>query len=150
MPNNSTIPPFTVLAFDFGLKNIGVAVGQSITRTATPVTTLAARDGIPIWQEIALLIEKWQPKILIVGVPLHLDGSAQPMTFCARRFINRLKTFYKLPVAEIDERLTSWEAKERTSLKPSRHKQKRIEQQAHAYAAVILIEQWMTEQQNNV
>lgn len=135
--------PITVLGFDFGLKHIGVAVGQSITRSASPVTTLTARDGIPNWDDIQLLIERWKPQALIIGIPLHLDGTVQPMTYCARRFMNRLHVRFSLPVHAVDERLTSWEAKQRTSLKPSAHKQKRMEQETHAFSAVILIEQWM-------
>lgn len=136
----------TVLGFDFGMKHIGVAVGQSITGSATPVATLAARDGIPDWEDITQLIERWQPKGLVVGVPFHLDGSTQLMTFCARRFIHRLDKRFGLPVHEVDEQLTSWEAKHRGWLKPTAYKQKRIEQERHAYAAAILVEQWMSEQ----
>jgi len=135
--------PKTVLAFDFGMKHIGVAIGQSITKTATPVTTLTARDGIPKWNEIGELIEKWRPQALIVGVPLKMDDSEQLMTFCARRFINRLKVKFKLPVHEVDERLTSWEAQQRIS----KLKQRKIksENEIHAISAVVLIEQWMGE-----
>lgn len=140
---NPPTQPITVLGFDFGLKHIGVAIGQSVTHSASPVTTLSAKDGIPNWNEIAQLIETWNPKALIIGIPLHLDGTVQPMTHCARRFMNRLHARFKLPVHAVDERLTSWEAKQRTSVKPSAHKQKRIEQETHAFAAVILIEQWM-------
>lgn len=128
----------TVLGFDFGMKHIGVAVGQSITKTASPLITLLAKDGIPNWEQINDLIKQWQPQDLIVGLPLNMDGSQQRLTFCTRRFIKRLQAKFKLPVHEVDERLSSWEAKQKTK-KPKDPK-------THAYVAVLLIEQWFTEQ----
>src|SRR6185437_5451854 len=108
MPNDTHKPDKIVLGFDFGMKYIGVAVGQSITYSASPLTTLLAKDGIPAWQEVEQLLEKWRPQDLIVGVPLNMDGTQQLLTFCARRFIKRLHARFKLPVYEVDERLTSW------------------------------------------
>lgn len=122
----------TVLGFDFGLKYIGVAVGQSITQTASPLETLLAKDGIPNWEDIQILITRWQPTELIVGVPLNMDGSTQRMTHCAKRFIHRLQDYYKLPVHEVDERLSSWEIT---------HTEKKT-RQSHSHVACLLIEQW--------
>jgi putative Holliday junction resolvase len=136
-------PPQTVLGFDFGLKNIGVAVGQSVTHTATALTTLKAKDGIPKWPEIEQLIAKWRPHALIVGIPLQMDDAEQLMTFCARKFCNRLRQKYQLPVHEIDERLSSWEAK--TRVNNLRLRKIKSENETHAISAVVLIEQWMTE-----
>lgn len=99
------------IAFDFGMKRIGVAVGQSITKTATPLDFLAAKDGIPDWNSITSLLKKWQPEKLIVGLPLNIDGSDQPITLCARKFSNRLFEHYKIPVVVIDERFTTIEAR---------------------------------------
>jgi putative Holliday junction resolvase len=135
-----------ILGFDFGMKYIGVAVGQSVTQTASPVTTLLAKDGIPKWEEIQLLIQKWQPHDLVVGIPLNMDGTEQPITFCARRFANRLKVKMQLPVHAVDERLTSWEAKNRAFSEAKHRNLKISDNNLHALAAMILIEQWMTEQ----
>lgn len=117
MPESQVIK--TVLGFDFGMKNIGVALGQSLTGTARPVATLQAQDGAPQWQEIQALINDWQPQLLLVGLPLHMDGSEQMLTKAARRFGNRLHGRFKLPVEWVDERLTSFEAEMHLSdLKP--------------------------------
>lgn len=104
MPNkqkNLSSSHITVLGFDFGLKNIGIAVGQSITHTASPLATLAAEDGVPNWLEIQLLVQQWNPNALIVGVPYQLDGSSQLMTFCSLRFINKLKERFKIGRAHV-------------------------------------------------
>ena len=133
----------TLLAFDFGMKHIGVAIGQSITKTASSLMTLSAQNGIPKWEQVEALIHQWRPQALIVGLPLNMDGSDQPITLCVRKFINRLKAKYKLPVFEVDERLTTWEANQRiTGLKA---KKIRTVNETHTIAAVILIEQWMNE-----
>lgn len=99
-----------LLGFDYGRKRIGVALGQSVTRTASPLDTLAASDGQPDWQAVRQLIETWQPSALIVGLPLALDGSEQDITAEARKFARRLEGRFRLPVHLVDERLTSREA----------------------------------------
>ena len=76
----------TVLGFDVGTKSIGVAVGQQITSSATPLLSLKAVDGIPNWDEIAKLIQEWQPDLVVVGLPLNMDGTEQEMTHRARKF----------------------------------------------------------------
>ena len=68
----------TVIAFDFGSKSIGLAVGQEITATASPLLALAARDGQPDWQRWQQLLAEWRPDVLVVGLPLNMDGSEQP------------------------------------------------------------------------
>lgn len=103
-------PPATVLGFDFGTRRIGVAVGQTLTHSARPLTTLRARDGQPDWQAVATLLQEWQPGALIVGLPVHMDGSEHERTRAARRFGNRLHGRFALPVEWVDERLTSDEA----------------------------------------
>ncbi|MAF69371.1 MAG: Holliday junction resolvase RuvX [Alteromonas sp.] len=101
----------TVLAFDFGTKSIGVAVGQEVTGTASPLAALKARDGIPDWQQIAALYEEWQPHLVVVGLPLNIDGSEQEMTQRAKKFANRLHGRFKVAVETCDERLTTTDAK---------------------------------------
>lgn len=126
-----------VLGFDFGMKYIGVATGQDITNTATPLTCLHAIDGLPNWDEIAELIKQWQPDALIVGSPLNMDGSMQLLTHCANRFAGRLKHKSRLPVHLVDERLSSWEAKQNASSKDF--------DKINSAAAAILVQQWLNQ-----
>jgi putative holliday junction resolvase len=106
-------PPIKILiAFDFGKKRIGTAVGQTVTATARPLTTLQAKDGVPDWQQVAALIKKWRPDALVVGIPLNMDGTDQPLTLDARAFAKALKDQYNLPIFEMDERLTTKDARE--------------------------------------
>jgi putative Holliday junction resolvase len=103
----------TVLAFDFGTKSIGVAVGQEVTGTASPLDAINAVDGIPNWDIVAKVFEQWQPDLAIVGLPLNMDGSFQQVTFAAKKFANRLNAKYKVPIETVDERLTTVDAKAR-------------------------------------
>ena len=100
----------TLLGFDFGTKRIGVAIAQEITGTANPLVTVKAVKNKPDWESISKIIAEWQPDLLVVGLPLHMDGTEQDMTQAARRFSNQLNGRYQLPVALMDERLTSNEA----------------------------------------
>ena len=103
----------TLLAFDYGHKKIGVAVGQEITRSTRPLLTLASREGRPDWEAIAALLRQWRPSALVVGLPLQLNGEEQDTTLAARRFANRLRGRYHLPVYFADERMTSMAAQQR-------------------------------------
>ncbi len=102
-----------LLGFDFGMKRIGVAVGQTVTETARALATLKANQGQPQWDELNKLIKAWQPDALVVGVPLNMDGTEQPITQSARHFVKQLHERYKIPVYEMDERLSSKDARER-------------------------------------
>jgi len=102
----------TVIGFDFGTKSIGVAIGQTITATASPLAAIKAKEGIPDWQLIEKLFAEWQPEQLVVGLPLNMDGTEQPLTQRAKKFGNRLHGRFGLPVAFQDERLTSTAARE--------------------------------------
>ena len=97
----------TLLGFDFGLQRIGVAVGQELTGTATALTTVRSRNGKPDWDMITELIGTWRPDALVVGLPLHADGSESGFTRSVKRFILQLEDRYKLPVHTMDERLSS-------------------------------------------
>ncbi len=101
----------TVLGFDFGTRKTGVAIGQSITGTATPLTTLMSRDQAPDWQGIAALIVEWQPDTLVVGLPANMDDSESALGKRARRFARQLTGRFRLPVQLVDERLTTREAR---------------------------------------
>ncbi len=135
-----------MLGFDFGTRRIGVAVGQTITRTATPLCVLTAQEGAPHWPEIAKLIERWGPTGLIVGLPLHMDGAEQDLTRAARRFGNRLHGRFGLPVFWQDERLTSaaaeWEMAE--AARYGTHTKHDVD----SMAATLIVEAWLTENQN--
>ena len=97
----------TLLGFDFGRQRIGVATGQTITGTATALVTLESRNGQPDWDGISALIGSWQPDALVVGLPMHADGSDSDITTAARRFMRQLEGRYHLPVCGMDERLSS-------------------------------------------
>ncbi len=101
----------TLLAFDFGTKSIGVAVGQRITGTARPLAALKAQDGTPDWAKIERLLAEWQPDEVIVGLPLNMDGSEQPLTARARKFANRVHGRFGVQVLLQDERLSTVEAR---------------------------------------
>ena len=97
----------TLLAFDFGEKRIGVAVGNTITKTAEPLTIIQQKNQDERWKAIDALIQEWQPKILIVGLPKHPDGAEHEMTHKAKRFGNQLHGRFQKQVVWVDERYTS-------------------------------------------
>ena len=99
--------PIAALAFDYGTQRIGVAFGQSVSRTAQAVCVLKARDGIPDWDEIAKLIEDWNPDVFVVGLPYNLDGSDSELLKRANKFANRLNGRFNKPCYGMDERLSS-------------------------------------------
>jgi len=111
----------TVLAFDFGLKNIGVAAGQSISRTATAIATLGARDGTPDWSAVDALLAEWRPHVVLVGLPLNMDETMSEMGERAAAFAQRLRERYALEVVMVDERLTSVAARELSREPSARH-----------------------------
>lgn len=101
----------TFLSFDFGTKSIGVAIGQQLTGTARPLSALKAQDGIPDWSRVDALLKEWQPERVVVGLPLNMDGSEQPLTLRARKFANRLHGRFGVQVDLQDERLSTVEAR---------------------------------------
>lgn len=101
-----------VMAFDFGTRRIGVAVGQEMLGSGQPVAMIPARDGIPDWNKIEKLIAEWAPDLVVVGLPLNMDDTENEMCARARKFGNRIHGRYHVPVEMVDERLTSFEAKD--------------------------------------
>lgn len=138
---DSHIKSLTFIAFDFGTKKIGVAVGQTITMTANPVQHLPAKQGLPNWDQIGFLIQEWHPAGLIVGIPLNMDASESMMTHKARSFAKHLKEKFHLPVYEVDERLTTIEARQQLydlgGVKALR------ETSVDSFAAKLILEAWM-------
>lgn len=134
------------MAFDFGLRRIGVAVGQEMLGTGEPLALLPARDGIPDWDRIRALLDEWRPDLLLVGLPLNMDGSENDMCARARKFGKRLHGRFHYPVQMVDERLTSYEAKGEViaaggSRDFGRHG-------VDDRAAVLILETWFREQDN--
>ena len=101
----------TLLAFDFGTRSIGVAIGQRITGTARPLTAIKAQDGTPDWNIIGRLLKEWQPEAVIVGLPLYMDGTEQPVTARARNFANKIHGRFGVAITLHDERLSTVEAR---------------------------------------
>lgn len=118
-----------VLAFDFGLRHIGVAAGQTVTASAGPLTTLDARDGKPRWEEVTALVGEWSPVRLLVGLPLNMDDTESDMSGRARRFASTLERRTGVPVSLVDERLTTRAAAEQGG--------------DHAAAAALIAETWL-------
>lgn len=100
----------SILAFDFGTRRIGVAVGNTLVRSAHPLTTIDAADNRERFAAIAALIDEWQPDAVVVGVPLHGDGTVHAMTRRAQRFARQLAGRFGVPVIEVDERHTTQSA----------------------------------------
>ncbi len=110
--SDHTKPPQILMAFDFGMKRIGTAIGQTVTQSAKPLENIPARDGIPDWEKLDKLIKVWEPSVFIVGLPLNMDGSEQEITLAVKRFGKRLSARYQLPTHFNDERMSSLEARE--------------------------------------
>ena len=108
----ATLPDATVLAFDFGTRRIGVAVGNTLTRVAHPLTTIGSERSDQRFATIAALIEEWRPRELVVGLPTHADGAEHEMTRRAQRFARQLEGRFALPVTLVDERWTTQAAQE--------------------------------------
>ena len=135
------MPDGVYLGFDFGYKRIGVAVGQKLTCSANALPTLHARQGIPDWGAVQKIINQWDPKALIVGLPTCIDDSELYTTKAARCFANQLKKHFALPVYLVDERLSTVEAREQLFTQGGYRKLKNTE--IDGVAACIILEQWL-------
>jgi len=134
----------TVLGFDYGAKRIGVATGQTITGTATPIATLEAYRGAPDWSGIHTLVDQWNPDALIVGMPYHLDGKENEMTTIVSEFCSALGKKFGQPVIKINETLSSQEAEEelKKNIKIGKHNKQEIDKMA----AAIIVQRWLDQQ----
>jgi putative pre-16S rRNA nuclease len=133
--------PFTVLAFDFGTSSIGTAYGQSLTGSARELEPLRARDGQPDWNQVQRLIDEWQPRLLLVGLPLNMDGSESEIGARARKFGQRLHGRLGLPVEYADERLSTHAAKEEA--RGRGHRGHYASDPVDSIAARIFLEDWL-------
>jgi len=129
-PMAFTPSPRSFLSFDFGAKRVGVASGNSLTHSATPLTTIAA-TGDARFAAIAELIREWRPDALVVGIPYHPDGAPHDNTRRARSFARQLHGRFRLPVHEVDERYTTTEAHSRGA------------RDLDAAAAALILEQFL-------
>jgi putative Holliday junction resolvase len=144
-PDASVAPvPELILAFDFGLRRIGVAVGNTGTRTATAVGVLPAR-GAPDWEAVTAFLREWSPRRLVVGLPYNMDGSETVLTAVCREFAAELSRRFQLPVELVDERLTSSAAQ--ADLREERRsgaRRRRVRREdIDANAARLILETWL-------
>ena len=132
-----------LLALDFGRSRIGIASGQMITKTATPITTIAAKQGEPEWLELDKIIKQWRPSDIIVGLPIDAKDQETKITEEARAFAQKIELRYQKPVHLISETFSTREARwrlEEVQNKSNRHLK------VDAFAACVILETWMHEQ----
>lgn len=127
--------PITVMAFDYGTRRVGVAVGNSVTGTGQALKTIAAPNSDTLFKEVENLLKEWQPERLVVGKPLHPDGAEHEMTLKAVRFGNQLHGRFQLEVEWVDERYTS------VVLEGDAQMQDNLD----AHSAALLLEQYFSE-----
>ena len=136
-----------VLAFDYGQRRIGVGCGDTVSRTAAPLGSVAAGASGPRWDAIDSLMREWRPAMAVVGLPYNVDGTESAVTDAARGFARELTSRYALPVRLVDERYSSLEAG--TRLKAAREsgiRKRRVRKEdVDAAAACIVLERWFTE-----
>ena len=129
-----------VMAFDYGTRRIGVAVGNEMLCSASGLEPLTARDGIPDWIKVEKLLQEWQPDLLVVGLPIHDDGSESDMSVRARKFGNRLHGRFGKPVEMFDERGTARAAK--LIAQGQGHKGNYRDRGVDGIAAQLILESW--------
>lgn len=135
----------TLLSFDFGLRRIGVAVGQELTATTRPLATVNVNNQQIDWPHIERLINEWQPDLVIVGLPLNMDDTEHEMSRRARRFSNQINGRFNRPVELVDERLTSIEAEEYIA-EARRHghmKRHKARESVDQVAAEMILKAWL-------
>jgi putative holliday junction resolvase len=133
----------TILAFDYGEKYVGVAVGDTETRLASPLGVFSASSGAQRLAEIDALVREWRPERILVGLPLAMDGAEHVMTRRARRFARQLEARLRLPVEFADERLSSVSAE--SILRESGRGGRRHKHEAHGLAAQIILQGYLDE-----
>ena len=131
----------SVLGFDYGLKRIGVATGQTITGTATPLTTIVQNENGSHWQQINELVTQWKPDALLVGIPYMLDGSETEMSAHAKAFRQQLQHEFELPTFLVDETLSSFQAEE--NLKQNKKLGQHNKAEIDKIAAAVIVQSWL-------
>lgn len=136
MPKHETYS--SVLGFDFGKTHIGVATGQTLTGTAAGLTIIRAKNGSPNWDQVGVLMQQWQPDLIIVGLPLNMDDSESILSNSARRFARKLQGRFGIHAKMVDERLTSREAK-----MASHNSGHRTTKKVDHIAAALILQSWL-------
>ena len=134
----------TIIAIDFGLRNIGVAVGNTLSLTSRPLTILQARDGVPDWDALFSIFDEWRPDRILVGNPLNMDNSESDMGRQAARFARRIEGRFGLTVTLVDERLSSREA--RANALAAGHRGDFASIPVDDEAAAIILATWLHQQ----
>ena len=127
-----------IMGFDFGTQSIGIAIGQQLTGTTTPLKPIKARDGKPDWLELGQIIEQWQPRLFVIGIPLNMDASESELSRRASQFGRRLEGRFGIPWQGMDERLSSFEVKSSLQEQGQKHAGP-----IDSLAAAIILESWM-------
>ena len=148
LPRDPESSARVLLAFDFGQRRIGVACGDTVSRSASPLEAVAAGKDGPRWELVGKLMREWQPDLAVVGLPYNVDGSDSAMTGAARSFAAELKRRFLLDVAMVDERYSSLEAEARLrSARESGQRRRRVTRgDVDAEAACVILERWFTEE----
>jgi putative Holliday junction resolvase len=134
----------TVLAFDYGLRQMGVATGQTLTNSAQGLCILKANDGVPNWDQISKLLEEWKPNLVLVGLPLNMDASESELSRLARKFARRLQGRFNINVLMVDERLTSQDAKTLVRNENNEGKSGRMDvTKIDHLAAALILQSWL-------
>ena len=147
MPTPSSGAPRIVLAFDFGRRRIGVACGDTVSRTAAPLAAVPAGAAGPRWEVIEALLREWQPALAVVGLPYNVDGSDSAMTLAAREFAAELGRRCMLQIVLVDERYSSREAEGqlRAARESGQRRRRVVKADVDAAAACIILERWFME-----
>ncbi|MGS2717913.1 Holliday junction resolvase RuvX [Eionea flava] len=130
----------TAIAFDYGISNIGVAYGQSLTGQGQELPPINARDGVPHWEDIANLLTEWKPSIIIIGLPLNMDDSESELCTRVKKFGRRLHGRFGVTIAYMDERLSTFDAKQEAKLRG--HKGNYKQNPIDSIAARLILESW--------
>ena len=128
-----------IMSFDFGTKNIGIAIGQGITCTSETLFSLKANDGNPNWKELDDLVLEWKPDLFVVGDPLNMDGSNSEIKILSDKFAKKIINRYKIPLEFVDERLTS---KEAANIIDEKKKKDLAIKDIHQLSAKIILDDW--------
>lgn len=143
--------PTTLLAFDVGARRIGVAVGNTVSLSASEVGVLDVHEAGPDWDRLDRWVREWRPDALVVGDPATLDGGDQPIRVRARAFARELGRRYRLPVEQVDERTSSIEAAQRFAAgRAAGARRRRQAAELDAIAAVVILERWLSEPDSRI
>ena len=128
-----------IMGFDFGTKKIGVAIGQMVTATATPISIIRVEKGVPNWFMLEKLINQWKPEHLVVGLPLNMDDSHSNMSRRALKFSSELENRFGIAVSNVDERLSTFEARQLYKSGSTENNQEELDDKV----AALILESWL-------